>query len=265
MRCKIGEIIFVDGGSVDGTLEIGSRMGHMTLNDQGEGLSAARNLGVKHASKDLILNFGPDNELAPEELEALLDAYASTDCSGLGMLTVVEGTGYWSKLLNHWRESRFRPGRVNVIGTPSLFEANLLKINGFNEERRFSDDGELGERLLAQGFCLRTVDAKVLEIGKATFRETWVRWRMYGVSDAEYVLNHLSRKSSTRVVFQSLTHAFRKDLLLPFKRLRCRNFNLSWGILVICAARYTGLMLELTRRFWAPDNMHGKVNPFIKD
>ena len=59
-----GEIIFIDGNSIDDSLEIVSTYSDVKIySDQGLGLSSARKLGVYHSTKEYVLFIGPDNIL----------------------------------------------------------------------------------------------------------------------------------------------------------------------------------------------------------
>ena len=233
---------------MDGSLEVGQRYSHVVLRDSGSGLSAARNLGISAASKPLLLNFGPDNEIDAANLALLLESFRHSKASGVGMLTNVEGSNYWADALNFWRTARFSPGLVRVIGTPSLFHTRVLKAFKFNESRRFSDDGELAERLLRAGHSLELAPSFAKEIGTAALPDIWVRWQMYGVSDAEYFLNHMYSGASLGTLVSSFFHALKNDVLLPIHNSPIRSIRFLPALITMGVARYSGMLPNLKRR-----------------
>ena len=112
------------------------------------------------------------------------------------------------------------PGPTAVIGTPTLFEGNLIRQNPYSPEAIFSDDSELCERWKRRlGATFAIAPAHVHEIGKISWNELKIRCHMYGISDHEIYQrgksNHwgLSRKLS------SLLHPLKADLLTPIRNL----------------------------------------------
>ncbi len=67
------EIIIVDGGSTDGTIEEAQKMGFKIVQQKIKGHGAAILEGVNVTSSDNIVIFGPDGNHEPEELPILID------------------------------------------------------------------------------------------------------------------------------------------------------------------------------------------------
>jgi glycosyltransferase involved in cell wall biosynthesis len=71
------EHIVVDGGSVDGTLEmLGERPNIVVLQDRRRGLYDAINMGIEHATGDIIGLLNSDDMYAPGALRAVARAFA---------------------------------------------------------------------------------------------------------------------------------------------------------------------------------------------
>ncbi len=71
----MGEIVVVDSGSTDTTLEIAREFGAQVFTEAWKGFGAQKNSAIGHASGDWILSLDADEELSPElrrEIEALL-------------------------------------------------------------------------------------------------------------------------------------------------------------------------------------------------
>lgn len=245
----VGEVIVVDGGSTDGTRQIAEAMADLLLTDQGQGLGAARNLGIAQSTKPFILNLGSDNVLPPGQLQIMLTTLTGGDLAGVSARTVIEGSNYPSKGLNAWRSGRFRPGPANVIGTPTLFRGDLLRAHPYDPIRRFSDDSELCERwarLFNARFAISP--AVVTEIGKTSWNEIKIRCRMYGISDEEVFREGRKSGWSPKRSLESLLHPLRADLLTPMANLDAKTAAESAPFLMAFTALRYGAWIQRSIR-----------------
>jgi len=66
------ELIIIDGGSTDGTIEYATSNGYPIYVQQRPGLGEAYEEGLKHATGDIIITFSPDGNSEPERLPDLI-------------------------------------------------------------------------------------------------------------------------------------------------------------------------------------------------
>ena len=236
----VGETIVVDGGSTDGTREVAEHLADVVLEDPGTGLGNARNVGIAQSTRALVLNMGSDNVLPEGELQQMIDALEASGCQGVSAQTIIEGDDFVSRGLNAWRKGRFRPGPADVIGTPTLFEGDLIRAHPYDSTRVFSDDSELCERWSREfGATFLISDAYVTEIGKTNWPEILARCRMYGISDEEiFRIGRAAGWSPQRQV-RSLAHPLSSDLLRPLVNLSFSEAAINAPFLVaFTAMRY---------------------------
>ena len=216
----VGEIIVVDAHSTDGTREVANAKADLVLEDPGTGLGNARNIGIAQTTQPLILNMGSDNVMPSGQLQVMIDSLRNNEYQGVSAQTLIEGSDYVSRGLNAWRRGRFMPGPAAVIGTPTLFQGDLLRKHPYDPSRVFSDDSELCERWTREfGAKFAISDAYVTEVGKTSWEEVRVRCRMYGISDAEiYGLGRSEGWSASRKA-ASILHPLRADFVRPLKNL----------------------------------------------
>ena len=237
-----GEIIVVDASSTDGTRAVADSLADRVLEDPGTGLGQARNLGIAASSREFILNMGSDNVMPPEQLQRMLSTLTRESVAGVSAQTRIAGSGYIAFGLNTWRSGRFRPGPAPVIGTPTLFQGELLRASPFNPDRSFSDDSELCERWKRDFDATFAIsDAYVYEQGKVSWQELWVRCRMYGVSDAEVFTSGRASGWPTSRPIRSLAHPLTADVIKPMTHTRVRQAAGALPFLLAFASmRYTG-------------------------
>jgi hypothetical protein len=171
----------------------------------------------------------------------MIHALEASGCQGVSAQTIIEGDDFVSRGLNAWRKGRFRPGPADVIGTPTLFEGDLIRAHPYDSTRVFSDDSELCERWSREfGATFLISDAYVTEIGKTNWPEVLVRCRMYGISDEEiFRIGRAAGWSPQRQV-RSLAHPLSADLLRPLVNLSFTEAAVNAPFLVaFTAMRYT--------------------------
>jgi len=218
-QADVGEVIVVDAHSTDGTRDVLDRFATTVLEDPGIGLGYARNVGIAQTNRPLVLNLGSDNTITRESLIKMIQTLEQGNFSGVGAVTVVSGDDYLSRSMNLWRRTRFTPGEVEVIGTPTLFRGELLRSAPFDVNRQHSDDSELCSRWRTEFDARFAIsDATVQEIGKCTWPELRLRSRNYGYSDFEVFSAGSAQGWSLRRKVRSLTHPFRMDVAVPVSR-----------------------------------------------
>ena len=246
----VEEVIVVDAHSTDGTREVAEELATSVLQDEGVGLGAARNLGIAQTTKRLILNMGSDNVMPPRQVQKMIDLLEGQGLAGVSAQTRIPGANYSARGLNAWRKGRFPAGPAKIIGTPTLFQGDLLRANPYDPTRRFSDDSELCERLTAQfGSRFAISDAEVLEVGKTSWPEVVVRCRMYGESDAEVFRDGREQGWSTGRTLQSLAHPMKADFLEPMSRLHPTE--------AVVSAPFLGAFTALRYAFWVRKSLDG--------
>lgn len=67
------EIVLVDGGSTDGTVEEATRQGFKVIHQEDKGLGNAMRLAVKKTNSDFVMFFSPDGNHVPEDIPRLIE------------------------------------------------------------------------------------------------------------------------------------------------------------------------------------------------
>lgn len=165
------ELIFVDGGSNDGTLQrIRAIDRPITLiEDVRGGISRAMNAGIEAARGDIIAHLHSDDfYLRDDVLQTVAEAFAGSGCRWLFGRTMscidgrLEPEGYVAP-----RYSRRQLLRGNFIPHPATFVARELmwRAGGFSTDYKYAMDYDLWLRLS----CI--VEPLQLDVPLTAFRE----------------------------------------------------------------------------------------------
>jgi rSAM/selenodomain-associated transferase 2 len=143
------EIIVVDGGSTDKTLEIGKQCGAIVILSKQKGRAAQMNLGASVAKYDILYFLHADSIPPNNFTAAILHSYNNGIKSGCFRLQFDDN--HWFLKANAW----FTRFNVNAIrfGDQSLFVTKELfqKVSGFREDLLMMEDQEIIGRLRKWG------------------------------------------------------------------------------------------------------------------
>jgi len=167
------EVIIVDDGSRDATARIASsfveRFRNFRLVRLGEnrGLAAARNVGIRAASGEIVL-FTDDDAIPPPDWVERIAAHYAEGVAGVGGLPEPEKPTPYARYEMAAGMLKYGPDWRGVDGAGGLnasFRRDaLLDIGGFDERfRAIADDADINRRLTAAGYRLRFVPGIVVK------------------------------------------------------------------------------------------------------
>jgi GT2 family glycosyltransferase len=192
--CGADEILVIDDGSQDATVEIARRYPQVRLvrHDANRGLGATRNTAVRTARNEFVASLDADCVAEPGWLAALVAAMADPKVAGVGgKLT----EGVQLNLADLWRRAHmpqewgvsFVRNPKFLFGCNSLFRKSLvLEAGGYDERMRTNgEDADLSARLRARGWdLLYTPAARATHLrhdSTGSILDTYWRWWRFGV------------------------------------------------------------------------------------
>lgn len=152
------EIIVVDDGSTDATADMACKLGCVVIGIPHSGLSAARNVGLKHAHGDFILFHDHDDIMRDEALQRLSAAFEQNEG---WQIIMAQAMDFISPELNEVEKKR--PRKAPYYGL--LSGAVLIRREVFDAIDAFTEDLATGQTM---DFIMRAQNAGI-SIGKIDF------------------------------------------------------------------------------------------------
>lgn len=171
------EIIYVDGGSTDNTLENISAYPIRIVKEQGGSPASGRNAGIKKARGEIIAFTDADSIVDKNWLNKLLECYETSNVAGVGgVILPYPEKKYLPRTIGFLLPTNFGSAgarnpaiystrRVvdhNPTNNASIRKSVLSEVGYFNEELKVAEDIELDLRIIKYGYKLvYTPEAKV--------------------------------------------------------------------------------------------------------
>ncbi|MEZ5419270.1 MAG: glycosyltransferase [Vicinamibacterales bacterium] len=230
------EVIVVDDGSCDATAEIARRHPWVRLVSQrNAGLSAARNVGLAHATGEIVAYTDADVRVDPDWLTYLVQPFLASDVVGSGGPNIVPADDPW--IAQAVARAPGGPTHVllddrtaeHVPGCNMAFRREALTaIGGFNPVYlRAGDDVDVCWRLQARGQQIGFApSALVWHHHRASVRAYWRQQVGYGEGETWLEAHHPEKFVGGRMLWRG--HIYSP---LPFVRsLSGRRVNAGpWG------------------------------------
>lgn len=226
------EVIVVDNGSVDGTLEAARAFeasANLTILQKTNcNISAIRNFGAASA-KGAFLAFLDADCFAPGEwLERAVDLLRSGDGGVVGAFYTIPEDSSWVARAWYGDLPTMKGGPVRYVPSGSLFVSRslFLKLRGFDETLETSEDFEFCQRVAKAGYrvlafpALSTVHAGTPQTLSAFYRKQ--RWHGNGVRTA--FLRNMLHPGFARTILQTAY-----SLLCMIAALIAIPFSLATG------------------------------------
>ncbi len=202
----LAELIVVDGGSTDGTIQIAKKYAHKVIVEKTHTIAEARNIGAKAARGEVILFVDADTIPHVEFFDKV-----RTICSrdhkvvGAGCLIMPRGLNFYESLFFYYLNLLIYLSvlikRPAIAGSCVAYRRKqFLKIGGFNQEMAASEDQDLclrisrfGQVVFAPRIVAYTSPRRLRELGFFGLIMDWSRTTfnfLLGIKTKSYKLTH---------------------------------------------------------------------------
>ena len=211
------EIIVVEGGSVDNTVEIAEKYADKVYSTDNFVLGYKRAYGAEIATQKYVLYLDADNILEDNALSLMIEELEKNNYTGIqATLKSVKNDTYWEEGMEYNIDITYsNPSNVPVIGMPCLYKSEVLKEINFDKNIGAGDDTDLCYRLTKHGHKLGISSAICYQKHRSNFMSTLKKFMWYGEGDCEFGLKHKERLWS--IFIHPIKNYFFKKSLLAIK------------------------------------------------
>ena len=189
------EVLVIDGGSTDRTVEIAESFGCRVLQPGRLGLGASRRLGYMSGSQPYTAFVDADDRLPPTWLSEQLSALESGGYSALqSQLRSATTGGFWGRGWNQYFIESVRPcADTTMVGRPALFDTSAL-VETDAEFVSLDEDTHLSRRFELKGLRQGIGSSIAYRYCELTWDENWRKWQSYGRGYRQFVREHPERR-----------------------------------------------------------------------
>jgi glycosyltransferase involved in cell wall biosynthesis len=191
------EIVVIDGGSTDRTVEIAESMGAKVLTPGRLGLGPSRQLGYRSTSSQYTAFVDADDRLSPAWIATMIREMEAGGYAALqSSLRAVDTGTFWSRGWNQYFIESVRPTADTImVGRPAMYLTAALQL----EDRdlvSLDEDTHLSRRFEMRGLRQGIGTAVAYRYVEETWNENARKWRSYGRGYRGFVAEHPERRTA---------------------------------------------------------------------
>jgi glycosyltransferase involved in cell wall biosynthesis len=195
------EILVVDGGSTDRTLEIARRFTDRVISTPKSNLTLDRQRGIDAAKHDLIAMIDADHRLKSGDLDRLYEDLVRFDLDIVqSQLASFQNRGFWDAAEEQsWDLTHNIPGPKTMIGTaPAIFRRRVFERARFDDKITSAiDDTDFIYRLSKfPEIKIGIGTTRIAQLHFSDFNTYWRKFRWYGRGDGQFCIKNPERAPS---------------------------------------------------------------------
>lgn len=194
---KPAEILVIDGGSSDRTVEIARGLGAKVIEAGPIGLAQQRRVGYQATTQELVAFVDADDRPSHDWLETMSREFEQGAYSALqSQLRVPEPKGFWLSGWNEYFRESVRPALdTKMVGRPALYRrADLLAIT--SEPGMIIEDTEMSKAFESMNRRQGIGHAISYRLCPDSYGENIRKWVGYGRGYRQFTDEHPDRRAA---------------------------------------------------------------------
>lgn len=191
------EIVVIDGGSTDRTVEIAEGFGARVLAPGRLGLGPSRQLGWRSTTCRYTAFVDADDRLSPDWLATMVAELEAGGYAALqSSLRAVETGSWWTSGWNQYFMESVKPtADTTMVGRPALFVTEELQRED-EDLISLDEDTHLSRRFELRGLRQGIGTAVAYRHVEETWEENSRKWQSYGRGYRGFVAEHPERRNA---------------------------------------------------------------------
>jgi glycosyltransferase involved in cell wall biosynthesis len=239
------EVIVIDGGSNDKSVEISRKFTDKVIVTQNSSLTRDRQIGINAARNDYIAMIDADHRLNENALDSLLADLKTFNFDIVQSQLFSFKNNNWLNIAEEqmWELNHNHPGPRNMIGVaPAIYRKSLFELIEFDDTiTKTIDDTDFMYRLSRLPDIKYGIGrTRIAQLHNPSFASYMKKFKWYGIGDGEFCIKHPHRTPSMlyhlffRYPFVHSSKALLKLKLLAFPYLILQGFTRGfWAIKTI--------------------------------
>ncbi len=246
LNTGVKNIIVIDGGSEDNTVQIIKKFNVNLIQVKKLGLANQRNIGISNVKTKYTALIDADMRGVYGSFEKMISDLEKNNYDGVeAFIKPSSITSYFDKSYQCIMEININKlGKRKMIGTPTVWKTEVLKKNNFDPYFSGpSDDTDLCYRLFSKGYIFGGSSAIIEHVHRSDFTSYVKKYFWYGKGDAQFILRHPERLLSI-LIHQLFNYPIKFSFIsLLKKQIFPIPFMICSGLL-----RFLGMIFEIFKK-----------------
>ena len=197
LACDPEEIVVIDGGSRDATIDIAKSHGARVIAPGRLGLGPSRQVGYRSTSLPYCAFIDADDRIEPSWIATMVQEMETGGYSALqSLLRAIDTGSWWSRGWNQYFIESVRPiSDTAMVGRPAMFLTSALQVV-HEDLTSLDEDTHLSKRFQDLGFRQGIARAIAYRYVEDTREENFRKWQSYGRGYRGFVESHPDRRSA---------------------------------------------------------------------
>ena len=195
------EIIVVDGGSSDKSIEIARKYTNNIIESKNSNLTRDRQKGIDIASNDYIILIDADHRLEEDSLENMLNELKKYSFdAGQSQLKSYENLSWLNRAEEEqWELTHNIAGPRTMMGVaPAVYKKSIFNKVKFDDYiTKTIDDTDFSYRLsLCPELTYGVLETKIAQLHESSLKSYMKKFKWYGIGDGEFCIKNPKRMLS---------------------------------------------------------------------